>query len=287
MSKNRLKQLREQRGLSLEKLQNELKNKVDLKISSDSLSRYELFQRNPKPETWKKLADFYGVSVPYLQGAYSKEEIIEFYNEYLQNTFDLAGNLTKNVIDKLEEQKKINDELFMKLISSISNLIQAYLVVSIENSTSNSFLDWVELTTEPESSRFYTTIQFYYFIGFSRDMYININIWDERFFELSRNTFDRLQKEDKNFLISILQTNNDEDKKLKLAFYTINKIISFNIELDKTKLKLKKDSKPGFLFLSRLIKWLLQYPNLDVSKKELFEIFEEITLHEFNSYLST
>ena len=54
--------------MSLTELKKELESKVNLNISRDSLNKYELGKINPKPETWQKLADFYGVSVPYLKG---------------------------------------------------------------------------------------------------------------------------------------------------------------------------------------------------------------------------
>ncbi|WP_279080856.1 helix-turn-helix transcriptional regulator [Lactobacillus apis] len=60
--KNRIKELREEKGLTLEKLG----EKVD--IAKNTLSRYESGKREPKLETWQKLADYFDVSVPYLQG---------------------------------------------------------------------------------------------------------------------------------------------------------------------------------------------------------------------------
>lgn len=37
-------------------------------IPSNTLSQYETGKREPRLETWKKLANFWEVSVPYLQG---------------------------------------------------------------------------------------------------------------------------------------------------------------------------------------------------------------------------
>ena len=59
---NKLKQLRKSRGLT----QTELAKKVG--ISEQSVSFYENARRKPKIETWNRLADFFNVSVPYLQG---------------------------------------------------------------------------------------------------------------------------------------------------------------------------------------------------------------------------
>lgn len=62
VTKNRIKDLRLQKGLS----QSELAKKVG--ISNQVISFYENNKREPKIENWQKLADFFGVSVPYLQG---------------------------------------------------------------------------------------------------------------------------------------------------------------------------------------------------------------------------
>ena len=60
--KNRIKELRLKTGLTLRALG----EKVGL--ANSTLSQYETGKREPRLETWERLADFFGVSVPYLQG---------------------------------------------------------------------------------------------------------------------------------------------------------------------------------------------------------------------------
>ena len=60
--KNRIKELRKSHGLS----QNELAEKIG--ISNQAISHYETEKRHHKIETCQKFADFFDVSVPYLQG---------------------------------------------------------------------------------------------------------------------------------------------------------------------------------------------------------------------------
>lgn len=59
---NRLKELRQKNNLTLK----ELGQKVGM--ANNTLSQYETGKREPKLETWQALADFFNVSVPYLQG---------------------------------------------------------------------------------------------------------------------------------------------------------------------------------------------------------------------------
>ena len=59
---NRIKEIRQEKKLSQKNLAKKLN------ISQQAISLYEKGDREPKLETWQKLADFFGVSVPYLQG---------------------------------------------------------------------------------------------------------------------------------------------------------------------------------------------------------------------------
>ncbi|MCT7749881.1 MAG: helix-turn-helix transcriptional regulator, partial [Lactobacillus gasseri] len=63
----RLRKLRQEKKLSLKEVSEELK-RFGLNISPDGLAKYERGDREPKLETWQKLAEFFGVSVQYLQG---------------------------------------------------------------------------------------------------------------------------------------------------------------------------------------------------------------------------
>lgn len=84
---NRIKELREKKGLS----QIQLAKKTG--ISSQSISKYECGERNPKIEKWQKLATFFNVSIPYLQGTderiynlkfSTKAEAIAFIHEIMK-----------------------------------------------------------------------------------------------------------------------------------------------------------------------------------------------------------
>ena len=84
---NRIKQLRKEKGLSQAQLAKEVG------ISNQIISFYENNKREPKIETWKALADFFNVSVPYLQGVdesiynlkfQTKAEAVAFIREIMK-----------------------------------------------------------------------------------------------------------------------------------------------------------------------------------------------------------
>lgn len=66
---NRIKQLRLANKLS----QAELGRRT--KISNQSISAYESGYREPNSNNWQALADFFNVSVPYLQGKISYKDL--------------------------------------------------------------------------------------------------------------------------------------------------------------------------------------------------------------------
>ena len=95
---NRLKEIRQKNCLTLEKLG----QKVN--IPKNTLSRYESGKREPKIETWKKLAKFFGVSVSYIQGlTYTTDKIIEvIHNFYFEkNKTEQIGTFNYEFVEHI------------------------------------------------------------------------------------------------------------------------------------------------------------------------------------------
>ena len=110
MTQNRIKELRKKVGLS----QAQLANKIG--ISNQIISFYENNKREPKIETWRALANFFNVSVPYLQGiddkhntGYSKEYIYkcldDAYKEPYVKGYEIEPPFTNPVLSAKEEIK--------------------------------------------------------------------------------------------------------------------------------------------------------------------------------------
>lgn len=107
---NRLRELRKEKKLTLKEVSSQLEQN-NFKISPDALAKYERGDREPKLETWEKLADFFGVSVPYLQGyvdVKDKDKFFndkDFFNKYVGKNWD-KPNARGNITALLKEQDR-------------------------------------------------------------------------------------------------------------------------------------------------------------------------------------
>lgn len=63
---NRIRELRAEKNISQVQLS------VAIGVTADAIGKYERGDREPKLERWQKLADYFGVSVGYLQGIEDK-----------------------------------------------------------------------------------------------------------------------------------------------------------------------------------------------------------------------
>lgn len=65
----RLKELRQEKGISLTKLSEILEERYGISVSNSQLMYYEKGKSEPRnKQLWKKLADYFGVSEAYLLG---------------------------------------------------------------------------------------------------------------------------------------------------------------------------------------------------------------------------
>lgn len=110
---NNIREERQKKRITLETMSEEL-TRQGIKISADGLAKYERGVREPKLEVWQKLADYFGVSVPYLQGIsdikdktlFTFEDLSEFLNspEYkkkisVDNDQDLLKDINNNQLN--------------------------------------------------------------------------------------------------------------------------------------------------------------------------------------------
>lgn len=128
--KNRIRQLRQEKGLTLVELSNNLKNDYNEKISADLLAKYEREDREPKIETWIKLAKYFDVSFPYLMGIKDSQNNVEsLLSETLMTPDDLAERLEtdKETIEDYIDGEEIPRNALIKM-SHIFRVQPDYIV---------------------------------------------------------------------------------------------------------------------------------------------------------------
>lgn len=120
---NRLKELRKQKGDTLESLSKNLKEKFGLSLSTGQLSSYENENRSPRDNSvWDTLANYFGVPVAYLLG-YEKMTVGDKLDVLTQiNT----GNLipSDDFTQSLSEENKAFIEKTRRLYNRIKNKVK-------------------------------------------------------------------------------------------------------------------------------------------------------------------
>ncbi len=124
---NRIRECRKKKKLTLKQLSEELA-KNDFKISADALGKYERDDREPKLETWIKLADFFNVPVSYLQGVsnYTKQDEPKL-DKLRPLMFDENDNPNWEIIEKVSsiEDALYGDDYSKKALENASLIIDA------------------------------------------------------------------------------------------------------------------------------------------------------------------
>lgn len=92
---NRIKELRKKNHLTLKDMGSKL-NMLD-----STLSQYENEKRTPNEPTWQALANFFNVSVPYLQGI--DEEVYDLKFPTKQEAIDFIHKIMKAQNIKVED----------------------------------------------------------------------------------------------------------------------------------------------------------------------------------------
>lgn len=137
--KNRLKELRKDKGLSLNALRLILNEEYDIKVSNSQLMYYENGVRSPRSaKIWEALADYFGVNVAYLMG----------HVDFAQSSKDLIKE-TRDLMEKLELNGENSPKRFIKNIENLKKRIDL-LIELIELKPKNLNIVVEMLTTMKE-----------------------------------------------------------------------------------------------------------------------------------------
>ncbi|KJY56698.1 helix-turn-helix domain-containing protein [Lactobacillus melliventris] len=127
---NRIKELRQKNNLTLEKTG----EKVG--IAKNTLSRYESGKREPKLEVWQKLADFFDVSVPYIQGfdehRPNRIKKLRQLKKVSQGNLAKVTGLTNQAISQYENGKRNPNEKVWQQLADYFDVSVPYLKGEID-----------------------------------------------------------------------------------------------------------------------------------------------------------
>lgn len=141
---NRIKELRKKKKLTQKELAKELG------LTQSVIGRYEQGDISPRPDKWQKMADFFGVSVDYLKGAWSKSEVLKLIQDCYIEKLDYISELEKykkdiikqaieqvatenysDMLDRIKELATENpQELFDELINNEFERMRKYVKLS-------------------------------------------------------------------------------------------------------------------------------------------------------------
>lgn len=99
---NRIKELRKEKGLTLDEIQSKTG------INRSTYNNYENGKTEPKPETWQALADYFNVSVPYLQGKIFKEDLDDEAQEMFEDVQDYISYVVPNELIEIVLKALLN-----------------------------------------------------------------------------------------------------------------------------------------------------------------------------------
>lgn len=114
---NRLRQVRKQKGLTVKEVADEIG------FSETRLHQYETEKREPKKETWIKLADYYNVPAAYLMGL--PDGLIRYIDRLGNMTFEslqdaiIQWGYVRNIISPKNTTKQ-----FMKVTEELGELAE-------------------------------------------------------------------------------------------------------------------------------------------------------------------
>lgn len=101
---NRIKQLRTEKSLSLRDLAKDFSAFLDQHgkkpITNVTISRWENEKNSPTAEMWGLLADYFGVSVDYLKGAWSEKEVLELMSSSLLDNYERIFEMAREYYDE-------------------------------------------------------------------------------------------------------------------------------------------------------------------------------------------
>lgn len=118
--KNKIRELRKEKGLSIDDLAKQIR------VSRATINNYETGTHEPKLKNWQKLADYFGVDVPYLMGEATQDksqEIIENMSGFL---LDLEKDNLEDAQNKLPKLKNMIKHMTVSNFEQLGGIISSF-----------------------------------------------------------------------------------------------------------------------------------------------------------------
>lgn len=124
---NRLRELRKKKKYTLDDIE------AKTGIKRGTYNNYESGKTEPKPSTWQVLADFFNVSVAYLKGAYSEEEIAKISQRaYKKNYYKDSNDILIRAFSSICDDYFISSGVVPVNIKKEDKLISSEKVESLD-----------------------------------------------------------------------------------------------------------------------------------------------------------
>lgn len=122
MVKNKIRQMRKEKGLTLQELSQALKEN-GIKLSASSLIKYERGERTPSLENWLNLSKFFNVPLAYLQGRSDVKDPISDRNKLVHDLTELnkeeVFKLLNQSFDVMYENNQVAE--YFKISNAVLN----------------------------------------------------------------------------------------------------------------------------------------------------------------------
>lgn len=123
---NLLKQLREEKNVSMDKMIEDLKSLYSISIAKSTISKWENNKADPSMENAKILCNYFNVSLDYLLGLSKYKNKEEELTAYKSKMIEFADRYNKNFYEKqlLTSFNKLNDEGKNEAIKRVQELTE-------------------------------------------------------------------------------------------------------------------------------------------------------------------
>lgn len=123
---NLLKQLREEKNVSMDKMIEDLKNLYSISIAKSTISKWENNKADPSMENAKVLCNYFNISLDYLLGLSTYKNKEEELTAYKNKMNEFAKKHNKNFYENklLSTFNKLNDEGKNEAIKRVEELTE-------------------------------------------------------------------------------------------------------------------------------------------------------------------